>query len=333
MTFIDKITNIVKDAKKSIVIVEIFDERICKSVKYITDNDILDVYIVGNEDKVKTILNDNNIDINKVKIIDPSTYYLTNTFINDLYNLRKDKGMDLESAKDIILNNYLYFGCMLVRHNIVDCMTAGISYKSSDVFKSAFQVVGCKDNLKASSFFIMEFDDKNIGDDGILLYADCGINQNPNSEELADIAILSSLSYKKLFNKEPLTAFLSHSTKNSSNHKDVDKVINALNIAKNKYPEYKFDGEMQFDAAIDKETAIRKGINSEIGGSSNVLIFPDLDSGNIAYKITERLAHAKAYGPLTQGLNKQVNDLSRGSSIEDVIGVMIITAYQSMLND
>ena len=237
--------------------------------------------------------------------------------------------MTLGEAEKILLENKLYFSNMLVKCGYADGLVAGAIHSSADVLRPALQIIKTSsDSEIVSSFFLMDVPNCSYGANGVFVYSDSGMVQNPTSEELAEIARCSARTFEKLVGEEPKVALLSHSTLGSAKHKDVDKVVKAVEIAKKENPELKLDGEFQFDAAVVPSVAEKKAPNSKVAGQANVLIFPDLDSGNIAYKITERLAHAKAYGPITQGLAKPVNDLSRGCMEEDIVGVIAITAFQ-----
>lgn len=245
--------------------------------------------------------------------------------------LRKEKGMTKEEAKRLLIEDYMYFSCMLVLDKKADGIVSGACHSSANTLRPALQIIKTKPNTKmVSSFFLMVVPDCSYGENGVFIFADCGLNQNPTKEQLADIAISSAKSFEKIIDKTPYVALLSHSTKGSAKHINIDKVKEAAQIAKNLYPQYHIDGELQLDAAIIPEIGKLKANDSEVAGRANVLVFPDLDSGNIGYKLVERLAKAKAYGPLTQEINIPVNDLSRGCSVEDIIGVVIITAYQAI---
>ena len=270
------------------------------------------------------------ININKAKIIDPKESNLTERFIEELYQLRKEKGMTKEEAKELLLNDNMYYACMLVKDDLADGAVSGACHSTSNTLRPALQILKTAPNTElVSAFFLINVPNCKYGEKGTFIFADCGLVQNPTSEELAYIAKESADSFKLLTGKEPIVAMLSHSTKGSAKHEDVDKVVEATKIANKKYPNYLIDGELQLDAAIVKKVAETKSPESKIKGNANVLIFPDLDSGNIGYKLVERLAHAKAYGPITQGISKPVNDLSRGCSIEDIVGVVAITAIQT----
>ena len=267
--------------------------------------------------------------LKKAEIINPNTSSLTNIYIEKLVNMRKDKGMTIEQAKKILLEDYMYFACMLILDNKADGIVSGACHSSSNTLRPALQLIKSEPNKRVSSFFLMEVPNCSYGENGTFIFADCGLQQNPTREQLADIAIASAKSFEQLVERTPYVAMLSHSTKGSARHEDINKVIDATLLAKIMKPKYEIDGELQLDAAIIPEIAKIKCPSSRVAGRANVLIFPDLDSGNIGYKLVERLANAKAYGPLTQGMNFPVNDLSRGCSVEDIIGVIAITVVQA----
>lgn len=329
MDFIEKIKLKAKQNKKTIVLPETMDNRILIAAKIILEEEIANIILIGNEEE---IINKDNY-LKKAIIIDPEKSTLTEEYINRLTELRKDKGMTKDLATKLLLEDYMYYACMLVLDSKADGIVSGACHSSSDTLRPALQLIKTATNTKlVSSFFLMDILNCNYGNNGLFIFADCGLNQNPNAEELAYIAYNSAKTYQELVDDTPYVAMLSHSTKGSANHPDIDKVVNATKIAKEKYPEYKIDGEFQLDTAIIPEIARLKGVTSEVIGHVNVLIFPNLDSGNIGYKLVERFAHAKAYGPLTQGMAKPVNDLSRGCSIEDILGVVAITAVQAQNN-
>ncbi len=329
MKIIDKIKNEAKKLNKTIILPESDDIRTLKASEIVIREGFAKVILIGNVDNINKLALDNNVNLNGVEIIDPATFTDTEKLVEAFYELRKNKGMDLETANKTVKENYLYFGNMLVKMGYADGLVAGAVNSSANVLRAALQILKTAPNSKiVSSFFLMEVPDCEYGDNGIFIYSDCGMVQNPSSEELAHIAKSSALSFEKLVGNEPIIAMLSHSTFGSSKHPDVDKVTEAVEIAKNTYPELILDGELQFDAAVVPSVASKKAPNSKVAGKANVLVFPDLDSGNIAYKITERLAKANAYGPITQGIAKPVNDLSRGCNEEDIAGVVAITCVQ-----
>jgi phosphate acetyltransferase len=254
---------------------------------------------------------------------------MLDTPADKLFDLRKTKGMTKEEARQRLLTEPFVLSNMLVRESIADGMVAGAVHSTPDVLRPSLQILKTAPGVSiVSSFFVMVVPDCEYGNDGVFIFADCGINQNPNAENLAAIAISSAKSYRTLFDEEPIVAMLSHSTLGSANHADVTKVREAVKILKEKAPELRADGEFQLDAAIVPQIAKTKAPGNSLAGKANVLVFPDLDAGNIAYKLVERLAKAKAYGPITQGMAMPVNDLSRGCSVEDIIGVTAITAVQ-----
>lgn len=331
MELIERIKERVKDQYKRIVLPESNDIRVIEAASMVKKEDFADIILVGKEKEIETLAKDNNIDISGVKIIDPNTFSDREKLINDYYELRKHKGISLDDARDTILNDYVYFANMLVKVGYADGVVSGACHSSADTLRPALQIIKTAKDMKvASSFFLMDVPNCEYGENGVFVYSDCGMIQNPTSEELVEIAKASTDTFKLLVEAEPIVAFLSHSTFGSSKCSDVDKVVNAVNMAKEKYPEINLDGELQFDAAVVPSVAKSKAPNSKVAGKANVLIFPDLDAGNIGYKITERLAKAKAYGPVTQGLAMPVNDLSRGCNANDIVGVVAITALQSV---
>lgn len=329
MDIIESIKKRAKENIRTIVLPETEDLRTIKAAALVKEEGFAHIILVGDEIKINEMANENNLDIEGIKIINPSNSELTNILIEKFYELRKEKGMTLENAREIITNNYIYFGDMLVKLDYADGLVAGAVNSSADVLRAALQILKTsKDSKIVSSFFLMDVPNCEYGANGVFLYSDCGMVQNPTSEELVEIAASSSKSFKKLVNVDPVIAMLSHSTMGSSKHPDVDKVTKAVELANKLYPELVLDGDLQADAAIVPSVAKSKAPNSNVAGNANVLIFPDLDAGNIAYKLTERLAKAKAYGPVTQGIAKPVNDLSRGCNEHDIVGVVAITCVQ-----
>ena len=329
MDFIEKIKSQVKEKNRTIILAETEDIRTLKAASIVKKEGFATIILVGEENEINDLAKDNRIDISGIQIINPNTYKNFENLKNTFYELRKAKGMTLGEAEKILLENKLYFSNMLVKCGYADGLVAGAIHSSADVLRPALQIIKTSsDSEIVSSFFLMDVPNCSYGANGVFVYSDSGMVQNPTSEELAEIARCSARTFEKLVGEEPKVALLSHSTLGSAKHKDLDKVVKAVEIAKKENPELKLDGEFQFDAAVVPSVAEKKAPNSKVAGQANVLIFPDLDSGNIAYKITERLAHAKAYGPITQGLAKPVNDLSRGCMEEDIVGVIAITAFQ-----
>ena len=321
--------NIKNEAKKNIrtiILPESSDKRVIEAAKIITQEKIANIILIGDKEK---IINSEELIKNNINIINPQVSDLTEEFVEKLYLLRKEKGMTKEKAKELLLNDNMYYACMLVKEGHADGIVSGACHSTANTIRPALQLIKTAPNVElASSFFLMEIPNCKYGYNGVFVFSDCGLEQNPTPEKLAVIAGSSAKSFNLLTNEKPIVAMLSHSTKGSAQHDDVTKVVEATNIAKEKYPEYDIDGELQLDAAIIPEVANIKANNSKVAGHANVLIFPDLDAGNIGYKLVERLANAKAYGPITQGMYKPVNDLSRGCSIEDIVGVVAITALQ-----
>lgn len=327
---IDKLINNAKQNKKTICLVETDDIRTLKAAESVIEKDFANIILVGNENEIKELATKNNIKLENIKIINPKTSELTNELIDKFFELRSHKGLTYEEAKNIIENDYLYFGDMLVYADYADGLVAGATHSSSDVLRAALQTVKTAPDSKiVSSFFLMELENKDLGSNGLFIYSDCGMIQNPTSEELVNIAYSSSKTFEQLVGDTPKIAFLSHSTNGSSKCDDVYKVQNAVKTFKETYPDIIADGELQLDAAIIPSITKSKFPTSKIQGDANILIFPDLDAGNIAYKITERMANAKAYGPITQGIRKPINDLSRGCNSDDIVGAIAITCNQA----
>lgn len=327
MSFIENIKERAKKNKKKIVLPESMDERVIEAAYKAIKEDIADIIIIGNKDEIVNKFP--KYDISKALVIDPKTYEFTDDLINKLVELRKNKGMTYDEAKRLMLEDYMYFACMLVKNGDADGVVSGACHSSSNTLRPALQIIKTKpDVLLVSAFFLMIVPDCEYGADGVFLFADAGLEQNPTPEKLAAIAASSAESFKLLVEKKPVVAMLSHSTKGSASHEDVDKVVEACKIANDLYPQYEIDGELQLDAAIIPEIAKSKAPDSKVAGKANVLIFPDLDAGNIGYKLVQRLAKAEAYGPITQGIAAPINDLSRGCSSDDIVGAIAITAVQ-----
>ncbi|BCJ95454.1 phosphotransacetylase [Anaerocolumna cellulosilytica] len=328
MGFIDAIKERAKQNKKKIVLPETSDRRTLEAASKILGEGIADIVLVGNADSIKKEAE--GLDLTGAQIVDPATTEKLGSYVDLLVELRKSKGMTPEAAKDVLTKDYLTFGVTMVKAGDADGMVAGALHATADVLRPSLQILKTAPGTKlVSAFFVMVVPNCEYGSNGTFIFSDAGLNQNPNAEELAAIAGSSAKSFKLLVGEEPIVAMLSHSTKGSAKHADVDKVVEATKIAKEAYPEYKLDGEFQLDAAIVPSVGSSKAPGSEIAGKANVLIFPDLDAGNIGYKLTQRLAKAEAYGPITQGIAKPVNDLSRGCSAEDIVGVIAITAVQA----
>ena len=331
MNFIDKIKERAKSDKKRIVLPESMDKRVIEAAEKILKEDLAEVVIVGKKEDILDI--SQGYDISKAIIVDPFTEEYTEELINELVELRKSKGMTYDEAKKLLLEDYMYYACMLVKTGRADGVVSGACHSTSNTLRPALQIIKTKPGIMlVSAFFLMVVPDCEYGENGTFIFGDSGLEQNPTPEKLAAIAASSAESFKLLVEAEPRVAMLSHSTMGSAKHADVDKVVEGVKIAKEMYPQYKIDGEMQLDAAIIPEIAASKAPESEVAGHANVLIFPDLDAGNIGYKLVQRLAKAEAYGPICQGIAAPVNDLSRGCSADDIVGVVAITAVQAQNN-
>lgn len=331
MGFIDTIKAKAKANKKTIVLPESMDRRTFEAAQVILKEEIANLIIIGTPQEVEE--NSKGLDISGAVIINPFTYEKTEEYINLFVELRKAKGMTPELAKETILKDYAYYGCLMIKNGDADGMVSGACHSTANTLRPCLQIIKTKPGTKlVSAFFLMEVPNCEYGEHGTFVFGDCGLNQNPNPEELAAIALSSAESFRMLVGREPKVAMLSHSSKGSAKHTDVDKVVEATKLAKELAPDLQIDGELQTDAALVSSVAASKAPGSEVAGQANVLIFPDLDAGNIGYKLVERLGKAKAYGPMTQGIAKPVNDLSRGCSYDDIVGVVAITAVQCQNN-
>ena len=312
-----------KQKKRRIVLPESHDERVLKASEILVSESIAEVVIIGNENKIKEDASKLSVNLNGVEIIDPQTSELTNEFAETFYESRKHKGITLEFAKEQIKKD-LFFGAMMVREGKADGSVAGSTAATGDVLKAAFQCVGMPKGISiVSSLFLMIFPDKTYS------YADCAVVPNPDAAQLADIAISTADNHKKLTGEEPNVAMLSFSTMGSAKHENVDKVVEATRIAKEKRPDLNIDGEIQFDAATIESIGKKKAPNSTVAGKANVLVFPTLDAGNIAYKIAQRLGGAEAVGPVVQGLKKPLFDLSRGCSVDDIVNTSVLASLMA----
>lgn len=329
MSFMDGIKARARADRKRIVLPESEDARTLEAAQKILAEEIADVILIGNEEKVKADAAAGGFDINGAKIVDPLACDKLDAYVELFAELRKNKGMTPEKAREILTTDYPYFGVLMVKANDADGMVSGACHSTADTLRPCLQILKTKPGTKlVSAFFLMVVPDCEYGANGTFIFADSGLNQNPNPEELAAIAASSADSFRLLVQEEPLVAMLSHSTKGSAKHDDVTKVLEATRIAKEQNPEIKLEGELQLDAAIVPSVAASKAPGSDVAGKANVLVFPDLDAGNIGYKLVQRLAKAEAYGPVTQGIAAPVNDLSRGCSADDIVGVAAITAVQ-----
>ena len=330
MSFIESMKEEAKKEIKTIVLPESEDLRTLEATQMVLEEGFANIVLIGNPDEINKLAKEHNIDLTGAQIVNPTTSAELSRYANDLYELRKNKGMTLDQAKDLLMSNSRYFATMMVKEGDADGFVSGASHPTSDTLRPALQILKAAPGTKlVSAFFVMVLPDNQYGEDGVFIFADSGLNEYPDADALSEIAISSSKSFKELIGKEPKVAMLSYSTHGSAHSPLTDKVVEATKLLKEKAPDLICDGEIQLDAAIVPEVATRKAPNSPLKGEANILIFPDLDAGNIGYKLTQRFGKAEAYGPLCQGVARAVNDLSRGCSSKDIVGVVAITAVQA----
>lgn len=331
MSFIEEIKERAKKDIKTIVLPEAEDVRTLEATKMVLEEKYAKVILIGNKDKVLEKAKENNIDITGVEIINPVESEKYDEYVELLYNLRKHKGMTEEQAKELV-KDPTYYGMLMLKDegSEADGLVSGAVHSTSDTLRPALQILKTAPGTKlVSAFFVMVVPNCSYGENGTFIFGDSGLNENPNEEQLSEIAISSSKSFHQLVGKEPKVAMLSYSTHGSAKSELTEKMINATKLVKEKAPDLIVDGELQLDAAIVPEVAKFKAPDSPVKGEANVLIFPNLDAGNIGYKLVQRLGKAEAYGPLCQGIARPVNDLSRGCSSKDIAGVIAITAVQA----
>ena len=330
MDFLSTMKAKAKADKKVIVLPESYEKRNLEAAAECLKEELADIILIGKKDKIMEAAG--SFDVSKAIFVDPETYDGMDEMVAGLAEARKSKGMTLEEARKILMDDSLFVAVMLVKMGVADGMVSGAIHSTADTLRPALQILKTAPGTElVSSFFIMVTKTPQYGDDGILLFADCALNQNPNPAELACIAGDSAKSYNAFIGKEARVAMLSHSTMGSAKHADVTKVVDAVKIAKEKYPDLKLDGEIQLDAAIVKEVGELKAPNSTVAGKANVLVFPDIDAGNIGYKLVQRFGNAEAFGPILQGIAKPVNDLSRGCSANDIVAVVALTSVQAQV--
>ena len=332
MSFIESIKQRAKQNIKTIILPEAEDKRVLEAASKVIAQGFAKVILIGDKEQVEKDSKENNIDLSGVEIIDIKTSTKKQEYAQKLFELRQAKGMTEEEASKLI-EEPIYFGMMMLKNGEADGLVSGAAHSTSNTLRPALQILKTAQNTKlVSAFFVMCVPNCQYGEKGTFIYGDSGLNQNPNADELSEIAISSAKSFRSLVEAEPKVAMLSYSTYGSAKSELTEKVIEATKLVKEKAPDLLVDGELQVDAAIIPEVSKSKAPGSPIEGNANVLIFPDLNAGNIGYKLTQRLAKAEAYGPLCQGIAKPVNDLSRGCSADDIVGVVAITAVQAAEN-
>lgn len=326
-----EIVNKAKQGNKTIVLPESLDERILKAANIIQSEKIANIILIGNRNEILNKYNEINSEMEDgIVIINPSEYPKIEEYANKLYELRKHKGMTLDMAKDVVLD-YVYFANMMVYFEDADGLVSGAIHSTADTLRPALQIIKSKPGINTvSSFFVMETKNKDLGSRGTFVFSDCGLVEEPTEDELKDIANSSVESFRKIVGDVPKVAFLSYSTFGSAKGEKITKIQNVVNDLKQENVNYDLDGEMQLDAAIIKEVAALKAPQSKVAGNANILIFPNLEAGNIGYKLAQRFGNMLALGPVTQGLNKPVNDLSRGCNVEDIVGTVAVTCVQAM---
>ena len=329
MELMNKLWEAAKADKRKIVLPEGDEERTLVAAQRIKELGLAYPVLVGDINSITNKAKDLGVNLEGVEVIDPQTSEKVDSYINEFYELRKNKGMTLEKAEKIV-KDPLYYGTMMVKMNDADGMVSGAVHTTGDLLRPGLQIIKTAPGVSVvSSFFIMSVPGSDLGNNGMLLFADCAVNPNPTAEELAAIAIATADTAKNLCKMDPKVAMLSFSTKGSANHEVVDKVRKATAIANELRPDLDIDGELQLDAALVESVASQKAPNSKVAGKANVLVFPDLQSGNIGYKLVQRFANAEAIGPMCQGFAKPINDLSRGCSSEDIVNVVALTAVQA----
>lgn len=328
MGFIDEIKVRARQNMKTIVLPETEDRRVLEAAAITLAEGNANIILVGTDEEIDK--NAEGLDISKASRINPHTTDKLQSYIDKLVELRQAKGMTPEKAREALTTDYTTFAVMMVKMGDADGVVSGACHSTANTLRPCLQILKTAPGTKlVSAFFVIVVPNCEYGENGTFIFGDSGLVQNPNAEELAAIAGSSAKSFELLVGKEAKVAMLSHSTMGSAKHADVDKVVEATKIAKELYPNVKIEGELQLDAAIVPSVGASKAPGSDIAGQANVLIFPDLDAGNIGYKLAQRLAKAEAYGPITQGIAAPVNDLSRGCFAEDIVGVIAITSVQA----
>ena len=331
MGLIEDIIARAKANKQRIVLPEGTEERTLKAADLLTADEVADIILLGNPDEINLLAgNLRLVNIAKVTIVDPKKHEKKQAYTDLLLKLRQSKGVTPEKAA-VLVEDPLYLACLMIKSGDADGEIAGARNYTSNVLRPALQIIKTVPGVtNVSGAFIMFLNDKTYGENGVFLFADCAVLPNPTASELAQIAISTALTARALINVEPRVAMLSFSTKGSASNEMVDKVVEATKLAKEMAPDLCIDGELQSDAAIVEKVAALKAPGSPVGGRANVLVFPNLEVGNICYKLVQRLAGAEAVGPILQGIAAPVNDLSRGCSVDDIYKMVAIAANQSI---
>ena len=329
MSLLEQIKDNAKSLNKRIVLPEGFEERTLQAANEILKEGIAEIILIGDE---KEILSKDLPYLNKATIVNPLSHPKKEEYADLMVEIRKNKGLTKEEALKLI-ENPLYLATLMIKAGDADGEVAGAANATGDVLRPAFQYVKTMPGISVvSGAFIMILPDNEFGENGMLVFADCAVHPDPDAKQLAEIAVATAKTTKAITGMEPKVALLSFSTKGSAKHEMVDKVATATKLAQEAAPEFMFDGELQADAAIVKAIGEKKAPGSKIAGNANVLVFPDLQSGNIAYKLVQRMAHAEAVGPVLQGMAAPINDLSRGCSVSDIVNLVAITANQAAGN-
>ena len=331
MHLVDQIKAKARASLQTVVLPESYDDRMIQAAERITGDKLAKVVLLGDPATLAAKAGVLGVSLAGVEIIEPKSAASLGDYVAELVKLRKKKGLTPEQARETLTGaDNLFFGAMMVHKGDAGGMVAGAHNTTGDVLRAAFQVIGTAPGMKTvSSVFLMVTKNPDFGEKGVLCFADCAVNPNPNAQALAEIAVATASSCKSFLGVEARVAMLSFSTKGSASHEDCDKVLEALEIARKLDPNLQIDGELQADAALLPKVGEKKAPGSAVAGKANTLIFPDLDAGNIGYKLVERVAGAEAVGPIVQGLAKPVNDLSRGCSVDDIVSVSAITAVQA----
>ncbi|MFQ3579990.1 MAG: phosphate acetyltransferase [Bacteroidales bacterium] len=330
MELLEQIKQSARKNRMRIVLPEGYEIRTLKAADQAIEENLAEIILIGNPDDLQKLAKENQLNnISKITIVDPKNHAKKKEYTELLYDLRKNKGLTYEQAAELV-ENPLYLGVLMIKAGDADGEVAGADNATGDVLRPAFQIVKTLPGISVvSGAFIMILQDKNFGNNGIMVFADCAVHPNPTAKELAEIAVATGYTTRSIAGFEPKIAILSFSTKGSAKHEMVDKVIEAARLAKELAPDMMIEGELQSDAAIIPEIGKKKAPESKIAGQANVLVFPTLETGNIAYKLVQRLAHAEAIGPILQGMAAPINDLSRGCSVSDIVNLIAITANQA----